>query len=151
MKEKPNQSLQPNGADSPFCFSKGLVDAPWLIWDVGQRKKLHAMSGRRRSHSLSLPAFCVRIVSFLCAVVGAIFALFVNPINWRLYADFTMSDWIWLWISNIAIVALIGVAWWFGHRRLVHLIDGKTEPNQSSQRNAMAKPISGFEDRSSRG
>jgi fumarate reductase subunit C len=91
------------------------------------------MSEERRSRSVSLPAFCVRLVSFICALVTAVIVLFVNPINWRGYTDFTKSDWVWLWLSNLAIVLLSAGAWWFGQRKLVRLIDGKKEPNQAPE------------------
>ncbi len=62
------------------------------------------------------------------------YALLINPINWRPYVDFTKFDWVWLWLSNIGIVVLIGGAWWFGQRNLVRLIDGERARNQTPKR-----------------
>jgi hypothetical protein len=85
------------------------------------------MSKERKSTSGSLAAFCVRAISFLGTVAATVFVLFVNPINWKLYAEFTRWDWIWLGASDVAIVLAFGFGWWIGQRKLTRLIDRKKD------------------------
>jgi hypothetical protein len=83
------------------------------------------MLEERKSTSESLTAFCVRAMSFLVTVAAIVFVLFVNPINWTLFAEFTRWDWMWLCASNVTIVSAFGFGWWIGQRKLTRLIDRK--------------------------
>jgi hypothetical protein len=83
------------------------------------------MSEEKRSRPLSLPTFCMRLASFLVVGASAMMVLFANPINWKLYDQFRTIDWVWMFTSNIGIVVIAGVGWWFVQKKLTQMIEKK--------------------------
>ncbi|HWA86821.1 MAG TPA: hypothetical protein VG710_11405 [Opitutus sp.] len=49
----------------------------------------------------------------------------MNPINSKLYSQFTTQDWVWLRIANIGTLLLALALWWFVQRFLARKIDEK--------------------------
>ena len=89
------------------------------------------MFEEKSSLSVSLAAFCMRLVSLLLVLAAALLVLFVNPINWKLYDQFRTIDWVWAYVSNLGIVVIAGTIWWFGQKKLMQIIEKKKEPNQT--------------------
>ena len=88
---------------------------------------LVAMPEKRRDRSFPLLVLCMKVVSFLLVFVTALIVLFVNPINWKLYDQFKTVDWVWVFVSNIGIVGIAAVVWWFAQKKLTKMIAKKND------------------------
>jgi len=67
----------------------------------------------------------MRAVTLVVVLLAGFFVLFVNPINWKLYSQFTTWDYIWAWSSNGATLLLALALWWWVQRLLTRKIDGQ--------------------------
>jgi hypothetical protein len=85
------------------------------------------MPEKARNRSVSLPAFCVRLVSLLVVAGAAALVFLANPINWKLYDQFRTIDWLWAFVSNIGILVAAAAGWWFGQKKLTQIIERKKD------------------------
>ena len=74
----------------------------------------------------------MRALLLVAAVAVAVLSFFANPINWKLYVNFTAWDHAWAWISNVAIALVCGALWWWGQRSLANLIRNKRPRDRSA-------------------
>ena len=89
------------------------------------------MNQDKRRLGASVAIWGMRVVTLAISLWATFFVIFVNPINWKLYSQYTTKDWVWSWILNISTLLLLLSLWWCVQRFLTRKIDKKKEPNQA--------------------
>jgi membrane protein implicated in regulation of membrane protease activity len=97
----------------------------------GKKKARSPMNKEKRRLRASVAIWGMRAATLALSLWAAFLVFFVIPINWKLYSQFTTTDWVWSWFLNISILVLALTLWWCVQRFLTRKIDQKTEPNQA--------------------